>query len=71
MLIDVFYACINSKEHRVAERRKTKGKKMDAYTALAEVEVNEAELTDEGVMVGEDVDAWMEEMLAGPMEFNF
>ena len=44
---------------------------MDAYTALAEVEVDEAELTDEGVMVGEDVDAWMNEMLAGPADYDY
>ena len=41
---------------------------MDAYTALAEVEVDEAELT-ETVEVGDDFDAWMSEMLSGPADY--
>ena len=69
MLIDVFYACINSKAQ--AQQGMTRGKKMDAYTALAEVEVDEAELTNEGVVVGEDVDAWMDEMLSGPADYDY
>ena len=44
---------------------------MDAYTALADVEVNEDELADEGVVVGEDVDAWMNEMLSGPADYDY
>lgn len=37
-----------------------------------EFEATEADLKDQEVVeLGEDVDAWMEEMLAGPMEFNF
>ena len=57
-------------EHGVAERRKTKGKTMDAYTALAEVEVDEAELT-ETVEVGDDFDAWMSDMLSGPADYDY
>lgn len=43
---------------------------MDAYTALAEVEVDEAELdAEEGVEVGDNFDAWMDEMLSGPADY--
>lgn len=51
-----------------AQRARPKGKIMDAYTALAEVEVDEAELT-ETVEVGEDFDAWMSDMLSGPADY--
>ena len=43
---------------------------MDAYTALAEVEIDETELADEeAVEVGEDFDAWMNDMLSGPADY--
>ena len=52
---------------------KTKGKTMvDIYAELAEVEVDETELNaEDGVVVGEDVDAWMNEMLSGPADYDY
>ena len=40
----------------------------DTYADLDDVEVDETELDDDSVEVDEDVDAWMNEMLAGPKD---
>ena len=45
---------------------------VDIYAELAEVEVDETELNaEDGVVVGEDVDAWMNEMLSGPADYDY
>ena len=65
--------CLYQQQGTQSSRKaKTKGKTMiDVYAELAEVEVDEAELTEEGVEVGTDLDAWMTEMLAGPSDYDY
>lgn len=40
------------------------------YAELDEIDVDESDLdAEEGIEVGEDVEAWMNEMLAGPADY--
>lgn len=48
------------------------GNYADTYTDLDDVDVDETELdAEEGIEVGDNLDAWMAEMLSGPSRYEY